>query len=779
MDRDVRAALRALDPRGELATHAVVMACLDQRFPAACAPVASRNPPVADPTPESVESFRAALRQSFRHAPSHRAPGLGGARGELWSFQARHDSWWFPIEALLTRFALGQVPPSLLRMWHAGRLVPLAKGASDIRPLMLAYTPSRLTEKAIATVFSGRVEDIMKSQQYCMAKSGAELMHKTMHCALSVHTSSSLYSYDVENAHSSIERGPIMDEVGALLPEMTPWIHPLLVTPTTIVHHDDVGHAHFHTTTRGLGQGRPLSNLLYPLATHRANREAHAAACRHDNSAVVGAYQDDVNFVTTPAAESAARSALLGQYACLGLTLQSAKSTVYTPAGRSGAQTTDLRRVDRPVVLKHGMSSPIPVVPDPGSQDGTFLGTDCDESAALLRARQQLCQTITRLHDCGLSTQMCTGLLRVATSGDFTFMARAVGLPAQVQCQLDHTLQTTLSTLWHTPLDEQQLVRTFLPLRLGGLGFSRVSWIADVAHAASWLSAMDHIFHACGVRTIPELAQQVHAFEPIARTLPSLMPAGTDTPAALLVETPGAIPTQRQLLEGTLQQHHSALVESIQDRPPLSAMLRSMAGPGSGLWCMLPEDELHLLEDSQFRRLVRLRLGEQPPTAQLIEQVGGGVVRRHDAVRDAVIASLRDPLLGLSHVDREQIVVTASPDSPNSRLDVIAVLGDGTKHYLDVTIAVPTTVTALRAGSSETDGAAAAALEAHKRTKYSALHVTPFVLEAGGRHGEAAAAFLRRAAHALPADDRAEWIRRTWQSVSVAMQRRIALALLT
>eukprot|EP00969_Alexandrium_andersonii_P332289 14684269-Alexandrium_andersonii.AAC.1 len=77
----------------------------------------------------------------------------------------------------------------------------------------------------------------------------------------------------------------------------------------------------------------------------------------------------------------------------------------------------------------------------------------------------------------------------------------------------------------------------------------------------------------------------------------------------------------------------------------------------------------------------------------------------------------------------------------SAEADVLDVLWnqDGRLVAIDVAIVhVDSTDPAQRQAAAAREGAAAAAAERAKRSRYPGLPITPFVLEAGGRPGEAA-----------------------------------------
>ena len=147
---------------------------------------------------------------------------------------------------------------------------------------------------------------------------------------------------------------------------------------------------------------------------------------------------------------------------------------------------------------------------------------------------------------------------------------------------------------------------------------------------------------------------------------------------------------------------------------------------------------------------------------------GGFVNRRHDRVAKFLAGWLQDGRCD-SDVLLEQVVPgNAVDDEGADRLDV-TFEADGRRVWIDVAVvAVQTNNLRERVRRAQKDGVAARAEEAHKRARYRGL-ATPFVLEASGRPGDSARAFVGQYAvdkgNSVSMDATA-----AWQSISAIVQ---------
>ena len=122
--------------------------------------------------------------------------------------------------------------------------------------------------------------------------------------------------------------------------------------------------------------------------------------------------------------------------------------------------------------------------PRPASPEVTRLQGD----------REHLFARLTALHDAGLPLLETLGLARLRTGGDYTFLARACGIPEgdarAFDVRLAHFVKHIVGPEAWTEEAER---RVFMPMSGGergsdggGLGFQSVELTAPGANAASW-----------------------------------------------------------------------------------------------------------------------------------------------------------------------------------------------------------------------------------------------------------------------------------------------------
>ena len=169
----------------------------------------------------------------------------------------------------------------------------------------------------------------------------------------------------------------------------------------------------------------------------------------------------------------------------------------------------------------------------------------------------------------------------------------------------------------------------------------------------------------------------------------------------------------------------------------------------------------------------------------LVCEVGGGVVHRHNRLRDWLAGLVRT--LSGKTVAIEQYVpqwdrvvrVRGADTIERARLDVAFVNFHGQRVYLDVVVPTAGTTNPESARSrAARDGAAAARAEDGKRVRYPGPELVPFAVEALGRPGRAAVSFLRSLAPAEP-EQRSAVLGSAWQSLSVLLQTENAELLLS
>ena len=155
---------------------------------------------------------------------------------------------------------------------------------------------------------------------------------------------------------------------------------------------------------------------------------------------------------------------------------------------------------------------------------------------------------------------------------------------------------------------------------------------------------------------------------------------------------------------------------------------------------MTPTDLKVVIDDERFDVAVARRLGGglRPVQGRPVNTstVGSQVIERYDRIVRWLARWLAEGRTS-TLPEIEQVL-----PSENGRLDLTFVQ-DGRQWWVDVAVtSAPTTCARSQAARAKTDGRAARDEEAVKRNRYRQM-AHPFVMEAHGRPGPAAVAFMR------------------------------------
>ena len=184
---------------------------------------------------DDVDRFLKHLQNEFKFAQMRRGAGPGGSIAEFWAFSAKAPSdMWDPIGQALLLLALGNIPLDVLKALLSSRLVAQDRPEADkVRPLAIGNFFRKLTNKAKAKLFKGRVSCKIGDLAYCLGGGKtAELMHKAVLTDLDIRPKSILHKFDVSNAHNEFDRAEALRVVTTEVPEMMPWVVSELCCPT-------------------------------------------------------------------------------------------------------------------------------------------------------------------------------------------------------------------------------------------------------------------------------------------------------------------------------------------------------------------------------------------------------------------------------------------------------------------------------------------------------------------------------------------------------------------
>ncbi len=145
--------------------------------------------------------------------------------------------------------------------------------------------------------------------------------------------------------------------------------------------------------------------------------------------------------------------------------------------------------------------------------------------------------------------------------------------------------------------------------------------------------------------------------------------------------------------------------------------------------------------------------------------LGGGVVARHHAVRDALAGWLQSVGIGTA---TEQVVPAWSRDNEEARLDIAYHDQREGPMYLDVSVVA----SAQRAPDGH--GRLLSRRERAKHQRYPGRNLIPFVLDVRGRWGMEARAWLKTMVGSMDEDRRSEALQSCRWLVSQALQASVA-----
>ena len=604
---------------------------------------------------------------------------------------------------------------------------------------------------------------------------------------------------DIANAHGSVSRAFVATRLAATIPALLPWVEGLLTAASEHAASLSGGQLLPLRATAGVDQGCPLSAGLFTVALAPALAAADAAARAIDPAAQVLAYQDDVTILATPAAAAAAAAALQFEAARAGLAVRPGKCELWHPDGPTADVADVLRpiaRVTAPTVMRQHPWAMVALPQDGGPQE-SWVAPAHASVAALVDKRRAFLRALQALREAGLSLQAQWTLLRYHVNTDFTWLARAVGLPPATRRTLDAlTVEAVEAAFAFGALEATPRRRLFHPLREGGMGLLNVALTANAANGASWLLCLREAMASAAAPDLDTLVARCPKLQAQLLTAQALANAAAPTRARdQPVYAPAGVSlSQRALARAAAEAEVRAFLDGAETAPALAAWARSCGGPGAGAWLWAPQRPEHVMTDLAFRVAARLRLalpltpaGAKCPLRgangaacdALLDAMGGHalgcpceglVVRRHNDVVAAIAAAVEETQ-GSAPL-REQVVPV---NGEAHRSDLTWQLPNGTAYHLDVAVVHPATRQGLRAGAATRPAAAAVAAEAAKLAKHRA-RIRPAVLEAGGRPGPALLTLVRGLAR--QAEEAPLVVARIWQDLSVTLQRANARAVI-
>jgi hypothetical protein len=426
-----------------------------------------------------------------------------------------------------------------------------------------------------------------------------------------------------------------------------------------------------------------------------------------------------------------------------------------------------------------------------------------------VRSAADFARRINQLREAGLGAQDAFRLLNTFSQGSVTHLLRANFEDGRWVRDRDAVLAGIVADLAKEEiLEDDQVFQTFLRLGDGGLGLGSAEAAVAAAYLGSWALTLHHITETMGVTSYEGF-----------RTRCTLVTDSIDRAETRLREQGGGqvepidwldyVRRSREKMQGAWSRKARE-----KDRDKFLSTLstdervdfRSNGGPGAGGFLEPPvvRDDMKAasMPDAHFEVMLRdrMRLPVCPAGSRcqhrskqgvlcnepldprgkhpLKCEVGGGLTRRHDPLRDFT-AKFHQQITGLGAITEQRVMAwdRIHPTTgvlQEARLDVAtrdAVTGRS--------IFVDTTVTCAHSGNeprqrarSNKDGLAAAHAVDEKHSRYPPTggELVPLAFETGGRPAEETVAFVRAWGHGLPAGEDSEVIRYAWQQFSTLLQ---------
>jgi hypothetical protein len=535
----------------------------------------------------------------------------------------------------------GLAPPDIQDYVAGARLVALAKGDADIRPIAVGNIFRRLTSKCACVLLHARVRSVLGSLQVGVAcRGGAEQIVHSMRNSLHQHWESvdfTVLKVDFSNAFNSISRQHLLTECARSFPDLLPWVQWCYGSQPLLFYGDSVT----LKSCVGVQQGDPLGPLLFCLVLDVVVRKIHSAC---PDLLFHKWYLDDGALAGPTASVAKALSLICREGAPLGLNLNLAKCELFSRQADNfnfHQQDPDLNvQLCFPPNLSQRSTSPHFLLLGSPVGDADFCA---DHVLKLRNANKKLLDSLCKLED----PQVALHLLRTCASFcKFVYVARTT--PPQLvhePLQLcDNDIRSSLSQFAALQLTDAAWSQAQLSLSMGGLGLRSTARHCTAAYIASHTSSMPGVL-TDGLRSALEL----HALHlELAGPVDDL----------LVTDWLAKAPAQRSLSIKFEKKDQSALVADCSDADRIR--LLSISSPRTAAWLQAlpsvgPYDQRLRPDEMQAALQHRLGLALSVPHEQCNQCVkkpvldllghhqltcssGGFVTRRHNRLRDCLHA---------------------------------------------------------------------------------------------------------------------------------------------
>jgi hypothetical protein len=198
--------------------------------------------------------------------PKGRTPGLSGISYEFLRLLCADTKLRSILKRAVVDLINGKLHPTLQEYMATSLFIPLAKGATAIRPLGVADVFRRWGGVALSLEAKHfGVHTRLTSQYGVGIPCGTEIVHKAINAHLHLHPDHFCAKLDAVNAFNLITREVIFKGAAKLAPFLLPYLYAFYSSPTHLYSHDRLMALFMY---EGVQQGDPLGSLLFCIGLH-------------------------------------------------------------------------------------------------------------------------------------------------------------------------------------------------------------------------------------------------------------------------------------------------------------------------------------------------------------------------------------------------------------------------------------------------------------------------------------------------------------------------------
>ena len=169
------------------------------------------------------------------------------------------------LEGLITLILEGRTPSDIQPILFGASLIPLKKKCGGIRPIAVGCTFRRLASKCAITHALGTIPHLLAPLQTGFGVPGGveAAVHACRVYLNHLTPEKAILKVDFENAFNSIRRDKILGAVERHIPDLLPFVHSAYSSPSNL-QWDDVQ----VPSAEGIQQGDPIGPLLFCITIH-------------------------------------------------------------------------------------------------------------------------------------------------------------------------------------------------------------------------------------------------------------------------------------------------------------------------------------------------------------------------------------------------------------------------------------------------------------------------------------------------------------------------------